>query len=138
MSRQSDLISADATALKLTNELVDLALEAKRALIKQDYYQLGRVVTKGWELKCALNGDLECAEISEIMNFANDPRVLGAKLLGAGGGGFLAVLAYPKNHDFVKLFMKNRYPIANIKLESLGPYSVDTSGGNHDGKQILK
>jgi len=136
LGRQSSLLTENGESLRLTHELANLATEAKRALIKQDFKELGRIVTTGWELKSALNGDLENAEIAEILNFARDSRVLGAKLLGAGGGGFLAILASPKNHDYVKLFMNDRYPIVGIRLESSGPYFIDTSGGNYVGKQL--
>ena len=117
LSRQSELITQDLTYHNMTSELAQLALDAKRFLKRSDFQSLGRIMTEGWAIKCRLNGDLENGEICEILNFANESCVYGAKLLGAGGGGFVAILAHPKHHDFIKSSLKQKYPLTDIQVE---------------------
>jgi DNA-directed RNA polymerase subunit beta' len=56
----------------------------------------------------------------EVLEVMNNYNVLGGKIIGAGGGGFL-MLYVNKNHDKLEKFM------TNLKMWRL-PYSVDYTG----------
>jgi fucokinase len=74
------------------DEMPALAQEARAALLSGDWAGLGRCIDRSW----ALNRQLEptCTNDSLDALFGRlQPLVLGAKLAGAGGGGFLFALA---------------------------------------------
>jgi fucokinase len=69
-----------------------LAQQARAALLAGDWERLGRCVRRSWELNQQL--EPSCSNPSLAALFARiDAFVWGAKLAGAGGGGFLFALA---------------------------------------------
>jgi galactokinase/mevalonate kinase-like predicted kinase len=59
---------------------------------------LGKALTEGWRIKSTLNGDSEDLEIMRVFNLINSSDAFGVKLLGAGQGGFIFILA-PNTHS---------------------------------------
>jgi fucokinase len=85
------LIGCPETVAAL-EEMPALAQEARATLLSGDWAGLGRCIDRSW----ALNRQLEptCTNDNLDALFARlQPLVLGAKLAGAGGGGFLFALA---------------------------------------------
>ncbi len=70
----------------------DLAHEVTGALRAGDFVRLGAGLRESWELKCLLEPTATHGEIEGILRKAA-PYCLGWKLAGAGGGGFLLLLA---------------------------------------------
>lgn len=81
----------------LTSKLGDLCLDSKEYLMNMNFELLGKALTEGWRIKSTLNGDSEDLEIMRIFNLINSSDAFGAKLLGAGQGGFVFILA-PNTH----------------------------------------
>ncbi|MEM6803601.1 MAG: bifunctional fucokinase/fucose-1-phosphate guanylyltransferase [Bacteroidota bacterium] len=59
---------------------------------KYDYLSLANMISKSWELNKELDAGTNPPEIEQIFNQIG-PYTTGAKLLGAGGGGFLFIMA---------------------------------------------
>ncbi len=76
----------------------ELALETVGAIEKLDYGQLGRIMDENWSLKCRLTDGISSPEIDRWYSLAKREGALGGKILGAGGGGFLFLLAPPEKH----------------------------------------
>ena len=68
------------------------ALEAYQAIQLESWEGLCRVVQRSWELNEALDSGTNPPEVAAILNQISD-WTAGAKLLGAGGGGYLLILA---------------------------------------------
>ncbi|MEL6251020.1 MAG: bifunctional fucokinase/fucose-1-phosphate guanylyltransferase [Bacteroidota bacterium] len=59
------------------------------------YERFAKMVAKSWELNKALDSGTNPPQVEQIMQQI-DPFIYGAKLLGAGGGGFLFIMAKGK------------------------------------------
>jgi fucokinase len=82
----------DPNTIRILDEMPGLALQARTALVEGDWERLGHCIARSW----ALNQQLEPTSSSPAMAALFTriaPFVLGAKLAGAGGGGFLFALA---------------------------------------------
>ena len=78
----------------LAIESVEL-FESKAAL---DLVALGKLLNEGWHLKKQLSPLVSNAEIDEYYERAKKAGAKAGKILGAGGGGFLMLLAPPESH----------------------------------------
>ncbi len=74
-------------------ELRRLAYKSKDALCKGDFNSLGDIFKKNTEVQRSMHKDLVCDEFENIISIADDFKVLGCKINGAGGdGGSVAIL----------------------------------------------
>lgn len=86
-------------------------LHQMRDLVEQGYRELtgtgslagfARIVDRSWRLKRQLDEGIANAHIESMYERALEAGALGGKLLGAGGGGFLLLVAPPECHDAVR------------------------------------
>jgi len=77
-------------ALELSNLLVDPKLSIK---------SIGRLLNTGWELKKTLASKISNKSINNWYDSALKFGSYGGKISGAGGGGFLTLVADPINHN---------------------------------------
>jgi len=88
-------LSRDRNAVSAVAALAELADEGRRAIALGDLPGLGRVMDEVWRVHQELDPHCSNAEVDAIFREVEDLS-LGAKLAGAGGGGFLGVLARDK------------------------------------------
>lgn len=93
-TRKADTILQEQSAniADRTEELCrlrDLAFEGREAVMSGDYDAVGRLMEKGWECKRKLANGISDPQIEEMFSAAMNAGALGAKVAGAGGGGFL-------------------------------------------------
>jgi D-glycero-alpha-D-manno-heptose-7-phosphate kinase len=82
--------------------LTDLALALGRDLQKGKTDRVGRFVRVGWKLKKDLSEKISNTWIDDLVESALHAGADGAKICGAGGGGFLLVVANPICHYAVE------------------------------------
>ena len=82
----------DGRLMAAIAELVALAEEGRRALAMGDLDGLGIVLGKAWQIHQVLDPHCSSAEVDAIFDGISDLCV-GGKLAGAGGGGFMGVMA---------------------------------------------
>jgi D-glycero-alpha-D-manno-heptose-7-phosphate kinase len=97
ITRSADAILGEQTAniadrLPQLNQLRDLAGEASSGLRAGDIGALGAALSKSWEAKRALASGVSNSQIDEAVEGALAAGATGAKVTGAGGGGFLLVV----------------------------------------------
>jgi len=85
-------LSRDNRALDAIGRLVELADEGRGAVALGDLDALGRVMGQAWAVHQELDPHCSNVAVDEIMRRVEDYSV-GAKLAGAGGGGFAGVMA---------------------------------------------
>lgn len=64
--------------------------------------EFGRILHEGWKLKRSLGFGISNAGVDEWYNTACANGAMGGKLLGAGGGGFLMIMAPPEKHAAIR------------------------------------
>jgi len=87
-----------ADRLPQLNQLRDLAGEAADGLRNGEIGALGTALAKSWQAKRALASGVSNQQIDEAVEAALQAGASGAKVTGAGGGGFLLVTC-PMEHQ---------------------------------------
>lgn len=67
-----------------------------------DPLELGRILNETWQLKRQLASTITSPQIDRWYAAATGAGARGGKILGAGGGGFLLLVARPENHGRVR------------------------------------
>lgn len=100
LQKQSD---GSADKLTVLRAMRDLAGEMRNCIGgRGDLNELGRILHEGWLLKRSLGFGITNPAVDDWYNLARANGALGGKLLGAGGGGFLLVMAPPDRHDAIR------------------------------------
>ena len=81
----------------------DLAADMRNAVSGSgDLAELTRLLHEGWLLKRSLGFGISGQMIDDWYEAARNAGALGGKLLGAGGGGFMLLVAPPETHDAIR------------------------------------
>ena len=82
-------VEGQAGVSQSLDRLRDLTLELKRALLCAEFHRFGELLHDAWLWKKGLDPGITTPIIEELYGIAREHGVIGGKLLGAGGGGFL-------------------------------------------------
>jgi D-glycero-alpha-D-manno-heptose-7-phosphate kinase len=74
-----------------------------------DRPNLGPILSKGWEAKKKLDNGVSSRQIEEAFALAQGSHLMGGKLLGAGGAGFLLLQHY-RADDLARIFCPDHIP----------------------------
>lgn len=94
------------TKLNFHHLIKELAVKSATALEKAELNKIGEYLKDNWELKKQLASNISNAEIDEMYSAAMRGGALGAKISGAGGGGFLLVYCERNNQEKLRNEMK--------------------------------
>lgn len=84
-------------------EIYDIAKEGLSFFQeKADIEHFGKLFDKTWQIKRTLSDDMTNEYIDNIYAVAKKAGAYGGRLLGAGGGGFIMLLAPPEKHEAIK------------------------------------
>ena len=75
---------------------------------------------KSWELKKELSPQVSNKKIDKLINFGLKNGASGAKLLGAGGGGFILYLTNNQTQKKKLIEKLSKFKIVNFKIDELG------------------
>jgi D-glycero-alpha-D-manno-heptose-7-phosphate kinase len=92
--KQIENLDKRETQLRIFHQMVSEAasiLQSSRQSIKD----VGKLLLDAWQLKKELSDSVSNPAIDGICSAALDGGAIGVKLLGAGGGGFMLVMADP-------------------------------------------
>jgi D-glycero-alpha-D-manno-heptose-7-phosphate kinase len=123
-TRKADSILGEQTAniadrLPQLEQLRDLAGEAANGLREGDVEALGVAINKSWAAKRELASGVSNAQIDEAVEAALAAGATGAKVTGAGGGGFLLVACPLENQRRVRDRLGDMRELP-IKIEPFG------------------
>jgi D-glycero-alpha-D-manno-heptose-7-phosphate kinase len=110
-------------------EILDLVYEFKKMFFDKnilDIQELGRLLDYSWQLKKRLSKNVSNSNIDELYDKMKKIGIYGGKLIGAGGGGFILIIA--NNLVVSKLRQKIKNKIIDIKISDTGSeiiYNVD-------------
>jgi D-glycero-alpha-D-manno-heptose-7-phosphate kinase len=111
-------LEAKATQLRTMRQMVDEA-EAILRSPTRPLAEIGRLLHQSWMLKRELAGSITTSVIDEIYEAAMAAGALGGKVLGAGGGGFMAFFVPPEKRRAVAERLKHLI-VVPIKVASPG------------------
>jgi len=104
----SDVLSGQRAAIvegRATEALLgmrNLAYELRDTLGRGDVERVGPLLDRNWQLKRSLVSDLSDAQVDQWYQTAQEAGASGGKLLGAGAGGFLLIMAHPEHQAKVR------------------------------------
>jgi D-glycero-alpha-D-manno-heptose-7-phosphate kinase len=124
ITRKADSILGEQTAnignrIPQLDELRDLASVAADGLRAGDTDAVGAALCKSWQAKRTLATGVSNQQIDDAVQAALDAGATGAKVTGAGGGGFLLVTCPVENQRVVRERLAEMTELP-IKLEPLG------------------
>lgn len=103
--------------LRRIQGLVDEGLSVLSS--RTDIQEFGELLHQGWELKRSLGDKVSNDSVDEIYREARAEGVIGGKLLGAGGGGFVVLFAPPDRHQAIKRRLSRLLHVP-FRFESFG------------------
>lgn len=81
--------------------MIDIAKEGHSELLRGNIERIGALLNETWEEKRQISQNITCNEIDSYYNISKE-YAWGFKLLGAGGGGSILILADPSRHAQIK------------------------------------
>lgn len=102
-------------------EIKDLAIQFYNLVCepKLNLDQLGRLLHQNWVSKKGLSDKISNSLIDTYYSAAMENGAYGGKILGAGGGGFLFLLADKENHPKI-IESLNQLELVNFNFEPIG------------------
>lgn len=85
-------LARETATIQVLHSIKTLAVEMAYAMAEGEWKHLGRLLDRHWQLNQVLDPHTTNAPIAAILDRAR-PWIHGAKLAGAGGGGFLLFMA---------------------------------------------
>jgi len=124
LTRKADNILSEQKAniddkLNQLGTLVSLAGDAAGAISSGDIQGVGQALEKSWAAKRALASGVSNSQLDEMVDSAMAGGAIGAKVSGAGGGGFLFVICAPGLQAEVRSRM-TEYRELPIRIDRLG------------------
>jgi galactokinase/mevalonate kinase-like predicted kinase len=85
-------LARETATIQVLHSIKTLAVEMAYAMAEGEWKHLGKLLDRHWQLNQVLDPHTNNAPITAILDRAR-PWIHGAKLAGAGGGGFLLLMA---------------------------------------------
>jgi fucokinase len=85
-------LARETATIQVLHSIKTLAVEMSYAMAEGDWKHLGELLNRHWQMNQILDPNTTNAPINALLDRAR-PFIYGAKLAGAGGGGFLMLLA---------------------------------------------
>lgn len=109
----------DRKTVAILGDIQILALEGVEALEAGDFFELGRLIWRHWELNKQLDAGMTNPLIDALMDTLR-PYLEGAKLAGAGGGGFLVGIAKEGCKERIRALLEAEFSDANVRYHNAG------------------
>jgi len=116
--------------LSAMQQMVPQGLELLKG---KNLIKFGQLLDESWKLKKSLSNKITTSAIDNIYNTAKRAGMVGGKLLGAGGGGFILLFVPPERQSKVKEKLK-KLLLVPFKFENLGSQVIfyQPNGDSHD------
>jgi len=101
------------------NTMLQMVDESINILKSGSVPEFGKLLNESWQLKRSLSAKISTSQIDEIYEESIRAGAIGGKLLGAGGGGFLLLLAKPEMQQRIKEKLSNLLYVP-FRFENLG------------------
>jgi D-glycero-alpha-D-manno-heptose-7-phosphate kinase len=117
---------SEQSILSRYHDLKNLVDDGVKAISMLDLKELGKIVHESWKLKRHFSDSISSLEINDLIEFGLKRGAFGAKLLGAGGAGYVLFVAEPAFAEVLIALDKNRYlPVSVDRRGSKVVYSSE-------------
>ncbi|HIE30110.1 TPA: GHMP kinase, partial [Candidatus Poribacteria bacterium] len=111
----------DISTLEALRSLKQIAIDMKKALLKNDLCAFGELLSENWQNQKRLHHSVTNPQIDELFELALKNGALGGKACGAGGGGCLVFYCEPdKEHLVRKTLEKAGVKIIDFNFDFTG------------------
>ena len=108
INQQSDNIAQmNRDSVHAMHEVKTEAIEMKESLLVGDIGRFAEVMRRGWEAKKKTAAKVSNHEIDRVYDLALRSGAYAGKISGAGGGGFMILVADPLNRPKVEVALRN-------------------------------
>lgn len=108
------------TRVRQLQPMIDMVTEGISILCsEQDIVGFGELIHEAWQAKREMSSSVSNGRVDEIYDAARSAGVIGGKLLGAGGGGFMLMFARPSEQQKIRERL-NQLIHVPFRLESSG------------------
>ena len=108
-TQQAEIVKGNAKSIDAMMSLKREAVEMKEALLTGHLDEIAATMNRGWIAKKSTASSVSNSEIERILELALANGGLAGKVSGAGGGGFLLLLADPyERHRVVEALTQQR------------------------------
>jgi D-glycero-alpha-D-manno-heptose-7-phosphate kinase len=101
-------LNSDSKAMNATKDLAQLALHGFEVINRDGIKALPELLNEAWQLKLKANPSQSMSVAHETVDIGIESGASAAKLLGAGGGGFVLFLVDPEKSASFLRSMSNR------------------------------
>jgi D-glycero-alpha-D-manno-heptose-7-phosphate kinase len=123
----------DAVVAESLHRIKDLGHRILATIEAEDFDGWGRLLHEHWEHKKRLSTRISLSAVDELYEHVRaEYGVLGGKIAGAGGGGFLMLYA-PSGHERLESFMASR-GMPRLRY-ALAPVGVEVVADSREGSR---
>jgi D-glycero-alpha-D-manno-heptose-7-phosphate kinase len=116
----SNIVNKSSITEKIQFRNIEMAHATEKILeSSKDFAEMAEIFEESWDNKKQLNPESITKELQDIKEFGLQSGGSGAKILGAGGGGFIAFWVTEQNKEKFSNAFRN-HVIVNIKFENEG------------------
>ena len=115
------MIHRDQQIIDSLIRMKEIATEMRRSLRKEDIRTLGRQLHDSWTLKKSTSKLITNQTIDSLYQRARELGAYGGKIAGAGGGGYLLLLASPENRSqIISDLVRDDMVVLPVVLTNMG------------------
>jgi len=107
-------LAREPGSVAVLSEVQDIARQMAAALAGGDFECVGRLMWHHWELNKRLDAQTSNPFIDHLMDSLR-PHLVGAKLAGAGGGGFMVGIARPAAQNSIAAVLREEFGDTNVR-----------------------
>ena len=109
LTHQNNAMQRGSTEIESVKSIRDRVPELIDSVLKQDVGAMAAVIRESWDDKKKLHAHISNSSIDSAISSALSSGAIAAKVVGAGGGGFLMVVVDPdKRSQFIEKFKNLR------------------------------
>jgi len=121
ISSQSKRAEKNNQDTEVLHKIKKSAYEMKDSLVKGDLDHFGHLLDQVWEEKKKISPNMSTKKIDKIYQKSKEVGVIGGKLLGAGGGGYMLLYCnMEKKNKLVKMLNKLNVNVTKFNFEYSG------------------
>lgn len=126
----SNLDNPDTGAMDALDQIKALAFEMKKALLQGRIMKFGELLNESWEQKKRMSTMISNSYIDELYLESRKLGVVGGKITGAGGGGYMMLVCpFDKSHKVRERLTQMGAQIVDFRFE---PQGLQTWRANSD------